>query len=249
VNWAASDTFQGDAAMLYRMTYGNPGEYFDGSSEGAYWFGTANASASEKYVSQQTVTITDTPANAYNMPAQQATFNIVSTAGGYPTPTNEWGEIPYALIPIPPGYTLWLGASGSATGTAVVRVHAFNAPGDPAAPANSSTLTLLSATAAQKLNASFSGSSYQYVKVFLQRTTAVASTITLAGMMAQLWPTGVTPALSTTGGNFILGRGHRGLKFAGPTTVESYVIVDPTRNVPVHYKAMSTELLEAQDKG
>jgi hypothetical protein len=64
--------------------------------------------------------------------------------------------------------------------------------------------------------------------------------------MAQLWPIGVSPVLT---GNFIEGKGHRGLKFADDAAVESYVLVDPTRNVPVHYKALSTRLVEAQDRG
>jgi hypothetical protein len=62
-------------------------------------------------------------------------------------------------------------------------------------------------------------------------------------MMAQLWPTGFTPPLSTTGGNFIAGQGHRGLKFADDAVVESYVMVNR------HLKGLSTTLVEAQDGG
>lgn len=249
VTWAAGDSIHGDALVIYRNTFGNPTSYFDGDSTGAYWTGAPHASSSQMFVSQPPVTISDTAANSYNLPPRQATFNVVSTANGYPDKDATWGDIPYALIPIPTGYTLWLGASGSATGTAVVRVHAFAAPGNPSSPTNSSTLTLLSSTGATRLNASYSGATYDYVKVFIQRTSSVASTITLSAMMAQLWPTGVTPPLSTTGGSFIHGKGHRGLKFADDATVESYVMVDPTRNVPIHYKGMSTSLIEAQDKG
>jgi hypothetical protein len=242
-NWANGNHLSGDAVMIYKRTTGDSGTYFDGTTQGAAWTGTAHASSSRYMRPTQPVSITDTPANSYNLPARQATFTIVNTLNAYPNPDMTFGEVPYALIPIPPGYTLWLGASGSATGTAVVRVHAFNSPGNPDSPANSSTLTLLSSTGAVRLNASFSGSSYQYVKVFLQRTSTVTSTITLSAMMAQLWPTGVTPVLSTSGGSFIAGRGHRGLKFADNANVESYVMADR------HLKGLSTQLVEAQDKG
>lgn len=242
-NWAASDTLQIDGVLIYKTVTGNPYTYFDGETQGASWSGAEHASTSRMFVPTQEVTISDTPANSYNLPSRQATFNIISTANAYPDTALTYGEIPYALIPIPPGYTLWLGATGSATGTALVRVHAFNSPGNPASPAASSSLTLLSSTGAVRLNASYSGSSYQYVKVFLQRTSLVASTITLSSMMAQLWPTGVTPPLSTTGGSFIEGKGHRGLKFADDAVVESYVMVGR------HLKGLSTRLIEAQDKG
>lgn len=242
-NWANGDTFWIDGVMIYEDADGNPGTYFDGDSASARWTGTAHASTSEKYVGRQTVTITDTAANIYNLPPQQATFPVTSAPQGRPDSGMSQGEFPYALIPIPPGYTLWLGASGSATGTAVIRVHAFNAPGDVDAPANSSTLTLLSSTAAPRLNASFSGSSYQYVKVFIQRTSSAASTITISAMMAQIWPTGVTPLLSSPGGDFIAGKGHRGLKFGDGAVAESYVMVDR------HLKGLSTRLVESQDRG
>jgi hypothetical protein len=198
------------------------------------------------YVSRQVPVISSTPANIYNLPQVQATFTVTTGVGNVPTPTNTYGNIPYALIPIPPGYTLWLGACGSATGTAQVVVYLFNTPADVLTPVSSSALTLLSSSGATRLNASFSGSSYQYAKVFIRRTSTVASTITLSSMMAQLWPTGVTPTLT---GNFIEGKGHRGLKFSDDAGVYTHVQYDPYRNVPVHYKGLSTTLVEAQDRG
>lgn len=128
----------------------------------------------------------------------------------------------------------------------MVKVDLFNSPGNPVAPAATSNLTLLSSSGSTRMNASFSGASYQYAKVYITRTSAAVSTITLSSMMAQLWPIGVTPV---TTGNFIEGKGHRGLKFADTATTESYVLVDPNRNIPVHYKGLSTTLVEAQDKG
>jgi hypothetical protein len=243
-NWANTDWLSLDATVI-SFSSASPATYFDGSTPGADWAGTAHASASFLYVPRGIPTIAAT-SNAYSLPSLQATFNVTSTPNAYPTYNNALGEIPYALIPIPPGYTLHMGASGSATGTAQVRVDLFTAPGNPASPAASTTLTLLSSTGSTRLNASWSGSSYQYAKVYIRRTDTSASTITLSAMMAQLWPTGTSPTLT---GNFIAGQGHRGLKFADSASVESYVIVDPYRNVPIHYKGLSTSLIEAQDKG
>ncbi len=243
VFWVAADTFQADAVFIYQNQTGNPGSYFDGDYPGAAWTGTAHASRSAMYTPEVTVTTVPTAANSYNVPDYSGVFNIISPPNAYPTGFNTFGDIPFALIPIPPGYTLWLGAYGSATGTAVVRVHTFVSPGEPTAPITSTALTLLSPTGAVRLNASFSGSSYEFVKVFLQRTSTAASTITLAGMMAQLWPTGVTPVLSTTGGQFVPGQGHRGLKFTDDAVVESYVMTNR------HLKGLSTTLVESRDRG
>lgn len=244
-NWANGDWLSLDATMI-TVSYATPSSYFDGSSPGADWSGTANASESLLFVTRTVPTIEATPSNAYSMPSVRAVYAVNSIPNAYPTHNNAFGEIPYALIPIPPGYTLHMGVSGSATGSAQVVVHGFVAPGNPASPAVTTVLTLLSDTASTRMNASWNGSSYQYVKVFIRRTSSAASTITLTAMSAQLWPTGYSPTLT---GNFIAGQGHRGLKFADNATVESYVMVDRDRNVPVHYKGMSTRLIEAQDKG
>lgn len=244
-NWAVNDWLQLDALMVNVSSAVSP-TYFDGDTPGAAWTLTPHASTSIKYVGRQTATVTATSANVYNLPPVQAQWTVGTTPNAYPTPTNTYGDIPYALIPIPPGYTLWVGVTGLASGAAVVRVDAFNSPGNPASPASSTNLTLLSPTGATRLNASFSGSSYQYVKVYVTRTSNTLSIVTLSSMMAQLWPTGVTPTLT---GNFIEGKGHRGLKFADSPTVESYVMVDRNRNVPAHYKGASMQLIESQGKG
>lgn len=242
-NWAIGDWIQLDAIMI-NFSSSAPASYFDGDTPGSGWSGIAHASGSFQYVPRVVPTISNTPANTYNLPPVQATYNVTTVANAYPGQSTT--EIPYALIPIPPGYTLWLGATGSATGTAQVAVYLYNTPASYGSPASTAALTLLSESGATRLNASFSGASYQYAKVFIRRTSLVASTITLSSMIAQLWPIGVTPVVT---GNFIEGKGHRGLKFADTPTVESYVIVDPNRNIPIHFKGMSTQLIEAQDRG
>lgn len=253
-NWAIGDYLQGDAVQTANSTNqgisdGLSPSYFDGSYIGARWMtGTAHNTSSQMFVPSSAPAFSDTPANSYNLPLRQATFSLTEPAGSVPSP---FGGHPYALIPIPPGYTLWVGATGSASGTGGVRVYGYNPPASYTSPATTQTLTLLSSAGAQRMNYSLPSSSAQYAKIFINRTDYSTSTITLSSMMAQLWPTGVTPVLATaTGGQFIDGRGHRGLKFAPDgATVESYVMVDPTRNSPVHYKGLSLRLIEAQDRG
>jgi hypothetical protein len=242
--WANGDTLDGDALYIYSSDNMIIADYLDGDTSGAYWLGTAENSASRMYALPSRPTYSDTPANSYALPERQATFNITNAINGYPTLRGDerFGEVPYALIPIPPGYTLHMGVCGSATGTAHVRVHAFNSPGNPASPALSTSLTLLSSTGSTRMNTTFSGASYQYVKVFLARTayTAAGDTITISSMMAQLWPTGTSPTLT---GNFIAGKGHRGLKFGDDALVQEYVMTNR------HLKGLSTRLVEAQDRG
>lgn len=238
-NWAAADWISLDAVMIQFTNTASP-TYFDGSFPNATWTGGSHNSSSYMYIGRSVPTITNTASNSFSLPAQQATWTITTAANAYPTPNNSLGEIPYALIPIPPTHVLHIGACGSATGTAVVKVHAFNAPGDPAAPANNTSLTLLSSTGSTRLNASFSGASYQYAKVFVTRTSTATSTITLSSIMAQLWPIGTSPTLT---GNFIPGQGHRGLKFTDAAYAEEYIMADRT------FKGLSCRLVEAQDRG
>lgn len=242
-NWAVGNWLEGDAAMI-TVTSATPPAYFDGNTPGAMWLGAANASSSTLRTEADKPASSDTPANSYNLPPKQGVFNVKWAANAYPDAARTYGDIPYAIIPIPPGYTLWLGASGSRTGTAEVVAYGYNTPAVQASPASTTPLTLLSSTGSTRLNASITG--VEFVKVFIRRTTSVTSTITLSGMMAQLWPTGITPPLT---GNYVEGKGHRGLKFLDSPAEYNYVLVDPNRNIPAHFKAASISLVEAQDRG
>lgn len=246
VNWANGDWLAIDGVWAGQSNRVPPIFYFDGDTPGAGWIGTRHNSTSFMYVGRENPTVTDTPANSFQLPQKQATFNITSPVNAVPTVNNQYGEIPYAIIPVPPGYTLHMGATGSATGSARVVVEEYKPSVTPLVPVTTTALTLLSSTGSTRLNTVFSSMTCEYVKVYLQRTTDVTSTITISSMVAQLWPTGYSPTLT---GNFIEGKGHRGLKFDDDANVESYQIVDRNRNIPIHYTGMSTRLSEAQDKG
>lgn len=174
-----------------------------------------------------TPTFANTSSNTYNQPIRKATWSVTSSAGAVPTTANG-----VAIIPIPPTHTLNLGVSGAKTGTAVVRVVPINTNGTDA---TATDLTLLTDTSSTRMNATFAGSSYQAVKVFITRTSTTASTITITSMMAQLYKTGTSPVLPS---NHLAGEGHTGLMFADEARVENYTYIDPPR------KAMSTTLVE-----
>ena len=174
-----------------------------------------------------TPTFSNTASNVYSHPVRKATWTVSATANAVPTQANS-----VAIIPIPPTHTLNIGASGAKTGTAVVRVIPINTDGTDA---TATDLTLLTDTSSTRMNATFAGSSYQAVKVYITRTTSDASTITLTSLMAQLYKTGTSPVLPQS---HIPGEGHTGLVFTDDARVENYVYIDPPR------KGMATTLLE-----
>jgi hypothetical protein len=174
----------------------------------------------------------DTGANSYAQPRRKGTWTITTAANATPL-TDE--TIPFLILPIPPDMTLHLGLSGSATGTAVCRVESW--ANDATSAGATASLTPLTATSSTRLNATVSGASYAFAKVFFTRTSSAASTITPTSFMAQLWPTGSSPSLT---GSHVPGRGHTGLMFADDAVAENYVSV----NGGVPYRGLSTRLVE-----
>lgn len=165
--------------------------------------------------------------NSYDQPLRKATWTITNTN----TPPS--GSACRFIIPIGPDETLWLGASGAATGTAVVHVDAVKIGGATAG----SSLTLLTDTNSTRLNASFAGSSYDYAVVDFRRTSSASSSLTLTSMLARLLPTGEAP---TTTGNHVHGEGQTGMRFAGDVWAETDLISDPD----LSYKSAGFSLLE-----
>lgn len=174
-----------------------------------------------------TPTFANTTANSYNQPTRTATWSVTSAANAAPTTANGT-----QYVVIPPTHTLNVGVTGSATGTAVVRVVPINTDGTDGTAVD---LTLIGATSSTRMNATFAGSSYQAVKIYITRTTTDASTISLVSMMARLVETGKSLTLT---GNHMPGEGHTGLEFADDARVETYTYMFPPR------KAMSTTLVE-----
>jgi hypothetical protein len=172
-------------------------------------------------------TFANTATNSYNQPPRTATWQVTSSANAVPTTGNGT-----QYIVIPPTHTLNIGVTGSATGDAVLRVVPINTDGSSATAVD---LTLIGATSSTRMNATFAGSSYQAVKVYITRTSTNASTISITSMMARLVQTGSSLTLT---GNHMHGEGHTGLIFTDEARVENYTYIDPPR------KGMNTTLLE-----
>jgi len=170
------------------------------------------------------VAYTNTASNVYNQPLRSAQFGFASSA--IPTGTNS-----IATIPIPPTHTLNIGVSGSASTSATsVYVRPINPDGTYATAVK---LTLLDPTASTRMNATFAGSSYPAVQVYLKGD--IAATLTIASMMARLVETGRSLTLT---GNHMPGEGHTGLEFSNDAIVENYTYMYPPR------KGISTTLVE-----
>ena len=137
-----------------------------------------------------------TDANSYNYPAYSAIFNVPAPVAGQ--------QIYQQYVPIPPGYTAWVGAHGTAgTGGVVQAIPAIGGATGVGAAVN---LTLLPSTTATRFNYSLASTAAHGVIIRLGGT----GTITLSGIMVQVLPTGETPA----DGEFISGQGAMGLSFS-----------------------------------
>lgn len=164
---------------------------------------------------------------------QPTTIATSANLLGYPITsavyTNTGSGTASVWVPIPPGYSLWIGAHGIAGTGGTVVATPTSGPSSLGTPV---TLTLLSVTDNNRVNQSFdSASGYDGVQLSLAGT----GTITLSGIMVQLFPTGVTPPL----GGFISGQGHSGSTFASQPTVTQY-------SAPLDLVGLSAKLVETQ---
>jgi hypothetical protein len=165
---------------------------------------------------------TTTAANSYNQPLESVTYTTVASV-----PSRKF------VIPVPPTMTLHLGWSGSRTSTGAVYYRPVNGPNDYD---TATALTALSPTGSTRLNTTIDGSSCVAVEIYLSG----AGTVTVASLMAQLWPTGYSPSLT---GLFKSGRGYSGFKFED---TPSYSVVQDagTAAKPRERYSMSATLVE-----
>lgn len=140
----------------------------------------------------------NTSVNGY--PVESAVYTVTSSS-----------RIPSIYLPIPPGYTLHVGAHGSLqSGNATVTIRPEVSAISSGAQAN---LTLLSTATSVRTNATVAGGTY------IGATISMASTSTgriqLDGLIAQLLPNGQSPLP----GGFIAGIGQSGMEFADQPAV------------------------------
>lgn len=129
---------------------------------------------------------------------------------GYPVQSAQYasGTSKKLYVPVPPGYTAWVGAHGvvSASGVKVTAI----VPGSTTGP--QTTLAVLAVTDENRFNGSYSGSQYSGIELEL------IAGATLAGVMVQVLPSSATPA---TGG-YISGQGHSGCRFETSPSQTAY---------------------------
>lgn len=134
-------------------------------------------------------------------------------------------------LPIPDGYTAWFGAHGtvSATGFLVQPMSGASASGSPISAG------VLAVTNTTRFSTSVTGSS-TINGVEIKLNTGSNITLTLAGLMLQLLPTGDVPE----DGGFISGRGNNGCVFDGKPNVMPY-------SIPGGSIGMTAKLVEVGD--
>lgn len=110
-------------------------------------------------------------------------------------------------IPIPPGFTAWVGFHGAVTGGGGVTITPSNGLIN-STPVPATILDIFTAT---RVADSFDSTDFDGITLSLNNSgIASTDTTTIAGMVVQILKTGTAPA---TGG-FISGQGHSGCQFA-----------------------------------
>lgn len=141
--------------------------------------------------------VVPTGANAYGYPKESAVYQL----GPNDTPFKHW-------IPVPAGYTAWVGIHGDASSTVGLTVRTKS---------STTNVPVLPVSTSQRFNASFPITQEQD-GVELSLESATNATLIVAGIMVQVLPTGQMPE---TGG-FISGQGHAGMDFDGYPTLNRY---------------------------
>lgn len=158
-----------------------------------------------------------TPSNTLGYPVNTAVYSLAADS----LLSSVW-------IPCPPGYSLWVGAHGTATGTAGVKVTPTSGASSVGAVL---PVPLQAVTSSTRVNTRVDGNSFNGGLISL---TGVG-TLNLSGLMAQVLPTGKTPA---TGG-FISGQGHSGCSFVEEPVLTNY-------SVGIDRAGLSANLVETE---
>jgi hypothetical protein len=130
---------------------------------------------------------------------------------GYPTKSIRYtmsGTVAQRLrvwVPIPPGYTAWVGVHGQDEDGGALVVNPTTGP-NTSGP--NTVLTMLGVTDETRVNTAFDSTDCDGILIRVGGSSG--QSFILSGVIVQVLPTGTTPA---TGG-FISGQGHSGCSFA-----------------------------------
>lgn len=159
------------------------------------------------------------------LPVQSAYYPSLGAPGGIATVESS------VFIPIPPGYTLHMGAYYSATGTGAVFVTPVNNNGTWGSAV---VLTAQSNASTDLVTEEFSD--LRGIRLWVGRSTSVNSTLTLTALIGKLVETGKPVDVS---GGWIGGQGHSGCRFSG---TPSYVTNSPVEGGRVGFAATFKEV-------
>lgn len=140
-------------------------------------------------------TLVPTGSNPYGYPKESAVYQLGSTETSF----KHW-------IPVPAGYTAWIGMHGDTTSTGALTVRTRS---------DVTTVEMMPVNTPQRFNTSIPITQDQDgVELSLEGSGQVI----VAGIMVQVLPTGIMPE---TGG-FISGQGHAGMSYDGWPTTNAY---------------------------
>ena len=142
-----------------------------------------------------------------DLPLYAAQYNLATAATGYR------GDRQSLFIPIPEGFTAYVGAVYTATGSGGVFVSPVNSSG---VVGSASALTQVATTATNLVPDTFSGG--RGIRVWVGKSASGAATVTFIALTVRLYRTDLVPPASFTAGPWIGGMGHSGCRFSGPPT-------------------------------
>lgn len=119
----------------------------------------------------------------------------------------------YLYIPIPTGYTAWVGQHGTASGTNGLRVRPVYRNNTTAA---AEIIPVISITSSTRVSEQYSSADYAGIELYVNGTAGTSMVLT--DMMVQVHPTGSAAPL----GGFISGQGNSGCAFEKAPTVTAY---------------------------
>ena len=172
----------------------------------ARWAAPAMACGLEgsSMIDQYTPGLSATSGSATNdLPVNSAFYDLVNAAVGFQ-------QADSLFVPVPPGYTAYVGAFYQKTGTGVVAVVPVDLSGANGA---SVTLTAVANNATNIVPDVFI--SVSGLRLWLGKTASGAATVLNAANIVRLYKNGETP---NTAGPWLPGMGHSGCRFVGEPT-------------------------------
>lgn len=157
-----------------------------------------------------------------SVPNGDRTQGYPANAAVYTVNTSAVDE--FVFVPIPPGYTGWVGVHATATGTAKIKIIPYTG-GSAGTPVDA---TLLSTSTTTRVTNSVAGSG-------IGLAISGVGTITLYGIFVQAYQTGRVPA----SGGFVGGRGQSGMQFISQPVLTEY-------SAAFNMIAASVELIEVE---